>query len=231
MCIRDSLNSALYKAATIAYNHSASFEEAYRLYNRYVEQADDPLKKYDASLSALRSAVKSNNQIGTIKYAEIILNSPDAQDPEKGLAHYSRAKVFEEKSDVKNALVDYNQATLYLTNEQAAESRFKISDIYYKQQQIDLAESFAQKALDLNAAYPFWRAKTILLLADIYRDKGDFLSARAALNAVLQYYTEDADITTVAEAKLRRLDIIEQNQSRVAPPDTQSTIELQPYEE
>ena len=220
------LEDAIYKAASISYNHSQDFTDSYLLYNRYAELADDPRRVYDAQMGALLSAAKSGNDAGVLKYAQIVIDHEASEESQLAQAHYHRAQVYYKKQTFPLAADNFNTVTRYTDNEQAAESRYRIADIYYRQEQLDLAETFSEQALQLNAAYPYWRAKTLILLADIYRDKSDFLNARAALNAVVEYYKENESLLTMAQTRLAQLDLIEQNKSRVVQQDSSETLEM-----
>ena len=48
-------------------------------------------------------------------------------------------------------------------------------------------------------------AKSVILLSDIFADKGDLYNARAALEALLENYDEDPELVNIAKAKLAKL--------------------------
>jgi len=56
-----------------------------------------------------------------------------------------------------------------------------------------------------SSGYPYWVAKSVILLSDILRDKRDLYNARAALEALLENYNEDQEIVTEAREKLTRI--------------------------
>lgn len=56
--------------------------------------------------------------------------------------------------------------------------------------------------MEANNDYPYWVAKSLILTADILTDKKDYLNAKAALEAVIDNFHDDKDISAEANAKL-----------------------------
>ena len=87
-------------------------------------------------------------------------------------------------------------------NEQTAEARYLLAEILYLQKSTAAAETSTRNAISQNSDYPYWVAKSMILLSDIFVDKNDLFNARAALEAVLENFKEDPALTKVAQTKL-----------------------------
>ena len=112
------------------------------------------------------------------------------------------------------------------SNNQAAESRYMMAKIHFELKRPEEAEKAANQANENNANYPFWIAKSILLLADIYIEKNDLLNARAAAEAVAENFKSDENLVAEANAKLAEITKkdIENNRIKLDNPD--GTLEL-----
>jgi TolA-binding protein len=101
---------------------------------------------------------------------------------------------------------------------QAAEARYMMAEILYKQKQIDKAEKQSNLANEKNTAYPYWIAKSLILLSDIYIDKKDLFNGRAALEAVIENFPEDQELQTTAKTKLKAIEELEKQKTRIKTP-------------
>ena len=57
-------------------------------------------------------------------------------------------------------------------------------------------------------------------MSDIYVDRKDLFNARAALEAVIENFPDDADLQTAAKDKLKKVETLEQQKNRIKSPNT-----------
>jgi len=206
---------ALGKAALIAYNFDQNFVKSYQLYSK-LESVESDDNQLDAQLNALRSAYKINNSDGVYFMASKIELNPLASADQKSVAAFYQGKIGFEKKDYNTALENFNKVLRNIKDgEIAAESRYHIAEIYYKQDDLDIARGIVMKAHKESAGQEFWIAKSIILLSDILADQGDLLNAQAALEAVTESYTESPELVTVARNKLLALQTKIEAESRI----------------
>ncbi len=215
-------NSAYYvqslkKAALISYNYTQTFDKAFTYYDTYFSNVTDEDEKYKAALGALRSAFRISNGDGVKKYGTIVSNHKKADEEDKAVAFYYSGKIYYRDNDLENAKTSFIKASEKINNNQAAESRYLIAEIYYKQSNPTKAEEQCNDANDKNTAYPYWIAKSLLLMSDIYVDRKDLFNARAALEAVIENFQDDADLQTAAKDKLKKVETLEQQKNRIKP--------------
>ena len=207
--------ACLRKAAVISYNHTQDFAKAYRYYDLNYSTAGDEDEKYKAALGALRSAFRLADGQGVKKYAPLVTENKKATNEEKATAWYYLAKNHYKQNEWVQATTAFEKTAQLSDNNQAAESRYLLAEIQYKQNNTQKAEDLCNKANELNAAYPYWIARSLLLLSDIYTDRKDLFNARAALEAILENFPDDKDLKEEASAKLKKVEELEKSGSRI----------------
>ena len=220
------LPASLYKAALIAYVQNQDMERAYTYYTAYIPLASDEEQQYEAMLGALRSAYKLNKPEEVYTMSDKVINHPRATEDHKALAHFYMAKIAFDHNSYEKALIDFNAVIRVNSAELAAESRYYVASLYEKQGEDELAAKLAEEAARANVGYPFWVAKSLLLLSDIQYKAGDLLNARAILEAIVENFKGDETIMKEANAKLEKVKSAEDNQSRIKPMSS-DTLEMQ----
>lgn len=219
------LPPALYKSALIAYNQKQDMPRAYKYYSDYIPIAETEEQQFEATLGALRSAYKLKNADDVYLMSSKVVAHPRTTDDVRALAYYYAATIAKEKNDFDKAISGYNSIIRINSAELAAEARYSIASIYEKQGQTEFAEKLAEESARTNVGYPFWVAKSLLLLSEIQFKKGDFLNAKAIVEAILENFQGDDAIVKEATDKLEKIKVAEQNESRIK--ETSDTLELQ----
>ena len=207
------------KAALISYNYTQTFDKAYHFYDLYYNGSTDEDEKYKAALGALRSAFRMANAGGVKKYSPLVSNSKKADNEEKVASLYYLGKTYYKENDLENAKTTFQKIGDQSDNNQAAEARYLIAEIWYKQTNSVKAEEQCNLANDKNASYPFWIAKTLILMSDIYVGRKDLFNARAALEAVIENFSDDKELQETATAKLNVVAEMEKLNNRIKAPN------------
>ena len=197
---------ALKKASLIAYNSVQDFERSYRLYTQLEAAADNEATRYDAQVGALQSAYRLNDVRGTEEYAAKVASNANATAAQQTIANFYLGKIAYDRDDLVRALPYFDQVIANSDDERTAESRYLRANIAYRQGNLDRAQQLALEANRESSGYPYWVAKTVILLSDVLRDKQDLYNARAALEALLENYSEDATLVAEAQQKLARIE-------------------------
>jgi TolA-binding protein len=135
---------------------------------------------------------------------------------QKANANFYIGKISLDKKDYDNARASFNKVIrAQESSEIAAESRYHIAYIYYLERDLNTALDICQRANRESAQHQYWLAKTIILMSDIYAEKGDLLSARTLLEALLEKYKGDQEIIDTAKAKKAQLDKLSNESSRL----------------
>lgn len=218
---------SLKKAAIIAYNHSQSFEKSLKYYDLYLQNTSDPAEQLMSHLGIMRSAFKSNNNEKMKASAQVVSENASSTKEDKAAAYYYLAKANMKAQEFEAAKTNYKKVESLIDNMLSAEARYAIADITYQQSKLAEAEKLINSANDKNTAYPYWVARGVLLLSDIYVKKNDLLLARAACEAVIENFSEDKQLSDMAVLKLKQISELEQKNSRIKP-KSGNTFELTP---
>ena len=220
--------SSLKKGALIAYNHSQDFSKSYTYYDKYITlESSNGLELHEA---ALYSAFISANQQGVVKYGPVVTKYKDATDQSRGVAHYYLGKTFQSLNQVEDAIDAYTQVGRYLTNNEAAESSYNLSKIFFDRGDYAAAEVQAFETTKKATNYPFWVAKSLILIGDVYGIKKDYLNASAAYESVIENFQDDPKVNQEAKDKLAELNVIIEKESRIRPEDELDFIEIDSLE-
>jgi tetratricopeptide (TPR) repeat protein len=196
---------SLEKAAIIAYNHEQDFSMSYSLYTQLEQAANNPQTRFDAQLGALRSAYRIGRSDAVFEQARKVANNPNASQLQVATANFYLGKMAFDQRDYGNAMIAFDEVIAKSDNEQTAEARYLKAYILYEQRNLEAAQQICINANKDSSGYPYWVAKSIILLSDILSEKGDLYNARAALEVLLENYQGDQEL--INEAR-RKLDII-----------------------
>ncbi len=193
---------ALNKAALISYNHAQDFVKAYDYYSKLEQIADTDELRFDAQIGALRAAYRINNTQAVYTMADKVRNNPQASKEQLAAANFYIGKAAFDSKDYGTALSSFNQVIANSDNEQTAEARYLVAYIYYQQRDLATAKQICINANKESSNYQYWVAKSVILLADILAEQNDLFNARAALEAIIENFTEDQSLVDVAKNKL-----------------------------
>ena len=206
---------ALEKAALIAYNHDKDFLLAFDLFTELEEVAQSPEQRFDAQLGALRSAYRVGKNDAVFTLARKVASSPNASQLQVATANFYLGKMAYDRQDYENALTAFNEVIRLSDNEQTAEARYLKAYIFYLRRDLERAQEICINANKESSGYPFWVAKSVILLSDILREKGDLYNARAALEALLENYDGDMKLVNEAREKLQTINSLINQSSRL----------------
>lgn len=196
---------ALEKSAIIAYNHEQNFQLAYDLYEQLEQAAQQEDLRFEAQLGALRSAYRLGNGSAVMELSNKVANNPRASELQAASAYFYQGKMAYDQRNYDIALRAFEQVKRLSDNEQTAEARYLEAETYYQKRNLQKARQLCLNANKESSAYPFWVAKSVLLLAEIMAEQGDLLNARAALEALIENYQGDQALINQAQARLEQL--------------------------
>ncbi len=217
---------ALEKAAILAEEHEKDYELAYEYYRKLMDEAVSDKERLLAYTGALKAAWETKRTDVIAELARKVINHPGASSLQKAKAYFYMGKVAFDQKDYDTALTAFQQVETLSDNVMTAEARYLIAYIYYLNRDLTKAEEKCMSNNAASGAHKYWVAKSVLLLADIYMERGDLFSARAALEALLEQY-QDGDPEILAEAR-RKLEQVKQassSQNRLNAEDSEPFFE------
>ena len=224
--ISDYYERSLKKAAIISYNYTQNFSKALKYYKELEKLTNNPEDKFQAQLGAMRSAFRLGKDDAVITYATAVNTNILSSSAEKSSAMYYLGKVSYTKKQLEQAKAAFNQVAQLSSNNQAAEARYMLAKISYEQGDATTAAQQVETANSKNAAYPYWIAKSLLLMSDIYVQQGDLLNARAAVEAVMENFKDDETLVQESNTKLLTIQQKEAAANRIKTENSDGTLEL-----
>jgi len=213
----DYYDKALFKSATLAYNHSQDFTKAFKYYAELSKSNVDDATLFEAQLGAMRSAYRTGLTHEVLLYGEKVANNPQSDNEQKATSNFYLGKIAYDQKEYPKANTYLNTVINLSDNIQTAEARYLMANILFILRQNDQAEKSVRAAIQQNSDHPYWVAKCLILLSDIFVEKNDLFNAKAALEAVLENYKEDPEITRNAQDKLAAVNKKQQNTSKLKP--------------
>jgi len=206
---------SLEKAALISYNYSKDFGASYSYYTQLESLAANSTKLFEYQVGAMQSAYRAKNREGATQYAQKIANHPSATNPQKAFANFYLGKISFDRGLYSDALRFLEIVRNISDNEQTAEARFLIASIYYEMKDYAKAREICINSNKESSAFPYWVAKSVLLLSDVLLKQNEIFNSRAALEALLENYKGDQELIEIAKEKLKIVNQLIENNSRI----------------
>ncbi len=153
----------------------------------------------------LRETVATGDQTAMSQAANEVLASSFVTPDLTREANFALAKVAQAEGRVDTALELYRQVSSGRTRD-AAESRYQMVSILFRQGKLDEAEKEVYALAEQNLPYQYWVGKAFLILGDIYVQKNDAFQAKATYQSIIDGYTDKTDgVVAAAQEKINAL--------------------------
>jgi TolA-binding protein len=176
------------------------------------------------------SAYRLGNQAAVAQLAQKVANNPNADKGQIAVANFYLGKQAFDSKNYGGAMSYLNNVIANSDNEQTAEARYLVAYIHYVQRDLTTAQQLCINANKESSSYPYWVAKSILLLADIFVEQESYFNAKASLEALLENYDGDADIVNEAKIKLDQVKRQLDAQNRLESADTPGSFLIEEEE-
>jgi TolA-binding protein len=183
---------ALSRASELTYN-AEKYPEALEMFNRLENIANGKWNILRANVGQMRCYLKLNNYENAIAAAGKVKKSEVANEAMIREASYTEGKSYYQLNNLDKAMAGLKSVAADVKYEQGAEAKYLISEIYYRQKNIQKAEDEIMDFISKNTPYQYWLGKSFLLLADIYQSKGDQFQAKHTLKSMIENYNSDDD--------------------------------------
>jgi TolA-binding protein len=157
----------------------------------------------EARMGLLECYSQTQDYTRVIEMADRILLSEKLSQEQERKTRFSKAIALQANDRQMLALEEYKKVAVEVKSAEGAESKYHIAEIYYQRKEIDNAEKVIANFADQTTPHQYWMARSFLLWADIFKEKGDNFQAIQTLQSLIDYY-EKTDDGIVAEAKARK---------------------------
>lgn len=195
---------ACLRAAEIAYDKK-DYAAASKYFERLQECASIIDNANAARLGVLRCSYHLEDHNATIRIATQIIEDNHSENSMVYEARYHRAKSYLAQNDTFRAMPDLKEVAKDMRTAQGAEAKYLISDILYKQKELDKAETEIMDFAQNGTPHQYWLAKAMVLLADIYIQREDDFQAKQYLLSLQANYTEQDDIQEQIKQRLNEI--------------------------
>ena len=205
-------NSARH-AAAIAYDQK-DYAGAYGYYMQLRDNASNDQTRELAYYGLIKSGFKANKFSEAAMYADSLLAHRDISDETKNDVLYYKAKSLQHFDKNEAAIDVYKQLSGNKNGDIAAESRYQIAELLFKQDKLKEAEDAANETIHLSAGYDYWIVKSYLLLSDILVKQKDYFNAKATLQSIVKH-AKIEELKQEAAKKLDEVRILEKPDSKL----------------
>lgn len=177
------------------------------VYLKRLEITTDWKSHYNYALTNLIKAYNALNMSDeTIKYSALIKESDKSSEEEKNRADLYAGKSYLNKADTAEALKAFNNVINQTKTVLAAEAKYNIAAIQYAKGEYKTSQKTCFDIINNMPSYPYWQAKSFILLADNYLALKDKLQAKDTLISIIDNYEDkNDDIIPTAKEKLAKI--------------------------
>lgn len=199
------IDNALIYASGIEFDNEnyASAYEAYEHLNLVAATTDN---KHIAQLGMLRCAFLMNKDAEVVKAANGLLESGKASTEVANEARFYRSKALLKQGKADEGVKDLQLVGKDTRNVFGAESQLILAETYYKWKSYDKAEKQVTDFMKQGTPHQYWLARAIIVLADVYKAKGDTFQAQQYLESLsANYKGSEEDIRDMISTRLAEL--------------------------
>jgi len=192
---------AALRAAGIAYDQK-NYAAALDYFKQLQTLSPSTVNQDVAKLGVLRCSYFLNDNATTIQIAGDILSETRPDANVKSEARYNRAKALLATGKNDEAATDLKILSEDTRTAFGSEAKYLLADVYFKTNKANEAEKEVLDFAKKNTPYPYWLARSFVLLADIYVKRGDDFQAKQYLLSLQKNYTTADDIQTMINDRL-----------------------------
>ena len=213
--VSDYYLSSLHKSAVITFYQVKDYKKSFDYYSLLEEIEKDEQLRYEAQIGAMRSAMNIEDTEALQYMSEKVLENPLKKEEDVLIAQYNLSKIFYQNKSFDQAMPLLESVISKGISEQSAEAQYMLANISYEKNQLDEADNRIRKFIIDYKSYPVWIARNLILLSDVLVKKEDLLQAKAALEAVIENYSGDEEISKTANDRLAIIVKMEEERNRI----------------
>jgi TolA-binding protein len=193
-------------------------QKDYMKAKQYFKQLEASATNNESKLEALKGLLRSNYQLQAwseaVPAAEKLVLEKSATVDDKVLCYMVIGKAAYGSLDYAKANTNFKQVISINKSAFAAEARYYLAEILFKQNKMKESEKAALEVINKSGSYTYWITKAYILLADIYAADKDYFNAKATLESVVANAV-DADLKQEASVKLDAVIQAEKNGGKI----------------
>jgi len=201
------------------------YQSALEYYARLEQKAENKRNLFEARMGLLRCYYLTEDYSRVPETADRIIATGTGSPDQQREARFLKAKSLLARDRQMLALEEFLLVSKEVSSIEGAESKFRVAEIYFQRNQMDEAEKVISEFAEKSTPHQYWMAKSFLLWADIFLNRGDIFQSRQTLQSLIDYY-ENSDDGILAQAK-DKLQKLEPAQTQSQPQPAQDENELE----
>ena len=210
--VLDNTNNAFTEQALSSameiHRKQGNIDKAIEYYKRMEKIAEVHSNLISARTGLMRMYFQQEKYEKALKAADKVLHTEKVNSREKREANYIKGKSYFYQENYDRAMKNFRLIADEVNSEEGAEAKYRIAQIYYKNQEYEVAENEIFDFVQQNSSQEYWKAKSYLLLADVYKATDDNFQAKHTLKSIIDNYTpvsEEDEVIGLAKEKYDRL--------------------------
>ncbi len=192
---------ALMRMGELLYQQGA-YRKAYDSFSRLELEAEITENRLEAKIGKMRCLAQIDQPEECIAAAENLLTSPKIADEIKREAYYNMAVSYLQLGNNDKAFENYKIIASNTKSAEGAEAKYQLAQLMYDQGQSEASEKEIFDYIDKGTSHQYWLARSFILLAEIYHDRGETFQAIQYLQSIKDNYEGDDDIEQRVDAYL-----------------------------
>lgn len=196
------IDDALIFASGIEYDNK-DYKVAYGMYEKLNQVTTNTANRHTAQLGMLRTSYLMKEDNHVIASANKLLENKNISADVAAEARFYRAKSYVNTNKPEVAYKDFEVVGKNTRSAFGAEARYMMAEILYKQRDFEKAEKQALAFMKEGTPHEYWMARTIIILSDVYKAKGDEFQAKQYVESLrANYKGGENDITQMISDRL-----------------------------
>jgi TolA-binding protein len=175
------------------YYNNGDFEAAIPYYERLEKTSSKPAVLFNAKLGLMRCNYQIENWTNAAVYAKAVLQSSQVTNSIKLEAEYANGMSNYYLNNFDLALPSLEWITKNTTTVWAAEAKFSMAEMAFKQQNYTKSDAEIRSLLKMKPTYNYWVAKGLVLQTRVLMAQDDLFQAEQTLKSVIDHYPDQED--------------------------------------
>lgn len=180
------------RVAQYLYNNG-QYEEAIKYYERLESVSSKPAAIFNAKLGLMRCNFYIENWTNAASYAKAVLGSSQINNTLRIEAEYAKGMSNFYLNNFSEAKTSLEWIFKNTTTVMAAEAKYSLAEMYYKQQEYAKADVEVRALIKMKPSYNYWVAKALILQSRILIIQNDLFQAEQTLKSVIDHYPNKED--------------------------------------
>ncbi len=183
---------ALERAAELRFK-KGDFHEALTHYQSLDKLAGSKTSILQARLGIVKCEYELKDYSSVPGSVDVLLATENLNSQDEMQARFMKGKALYQTKNTEQALPYLQEAAKDTQTEEGAESKYLVAQIYSDQKKNELAEKEILDFIKKGTSFQYWMARSFILLADIYQQRGELFQAKETINSLMENYSVKDD--------------------------------------